>query len=444
MGRVNYRDDDTASTSSAVPLQDQAYADDAPPAYTDVLDASESHEHLEGPDSTKRQKSVGGRAPRRIIEDDEEQPGLDQPPRDETSFLKGVKWTESKHENAKGSTTTYISKTLSSDPALCQAFIELEAQEPIRPVVRLIGTHVETRRRNKKDETKRVTDFDISVPLGRLFAREWARTKIVENSQKAYRGGIRKQVDPRTKAHPEAAATAPSLQEWCHRFCASSASAKSFKISRNVTELQRHIVTSKLTEAIRGTNYKGHIAVTYPVYNRATIIMSDHWINRYRYNTFIWWACVILQLWIFTWPLLWLMTKRWEVFSVDWPCRIYQQPDRSWPCSHEFHAQEWTHEGRPTENSMVRIARVTETEWVMQWRLAVQLAAESKKHGALTNVDRRIAQEVEERSRQRAADRTVVMHDSGILAAATGLLSGVQGFMAHSQSASGWGGDCRC
>ncbi|KAL8804630.1 MAG: hypothetical protein Q9182_002438 [Xanthomendoza sp. 2 TL-2023] len=430
MGRVKeprrptgYRDDDAASTSSAVPLQEQAYPDEAPPAYTD------------------RPKSVGGTAPRRITEDDEDQLRLDGTTQERARILESVKWTSSTDENAKGSTTTYISKTLSSDPAACQAFIETEAQVAARPAVRLTGTHTETRRRDKKDETTRVTDFDIAVPLGGLLAAAWARTKIVENSQKAYRGGIFKRVDPRMKAHAEAAATVPSLQEWCHRFCASSASAKSFRISRTVTELEHGTLTSLLTEAIRGTNYRGHIAVTYPVCNRATIIMSDHWINRYRHNIYIWWACVILQLWIITWPLLFLMTKRWEVFSVEWPCRIYQQADGSWPWSDEFFPENHTHEGIPSPCSNIRIAQMEETEWVRQWRSAVQLAAESKKRGTLTDADQQIAQEVEGRSRQRPVDRTIVIQGSGILEAASGLLGGVQGFMSQSQMANGWGGD---
>lgn len=143
-------------------------------------------------------------------------------------MLQDVQWTFSTNQDAKGSTDIYISKTLSSDPTICQAFIECQAQVHIQPAVRLIGTHTETKRRDKKDETTRVTDFDITVPLDSLFTPAWARTKIVENYEKAYRGGIRKQLDLRVKAHHEAAATAPSLQEWCHRFCASSASAKSY------------------------------------------------------------------------------------------------------------------------------------------------------------------------------------------------------------------------
>ncbi|KAL8913951.1 MAG: hypothetical protein Q9171_001336 [Xanthocarpia ochracea] len=232
MGRVKEsrqpsgdRDDDAASTSSAVPLQDQYYANEIPPAYTDDPEPVKPHDHGDH-DTDMQHKSVGGKAPRRLIEDGNPEDELD-PFRQRQELLEGLQSKISENEDAKGSTTTYISETLSSDPAVCQAFIETRIHVPIRPFVRLVGTHTETRRRDKKDETTRVTDFDVSVSLEALLVRDWTKTRIVENSQKAYRGGIRKQLDPRVKAHPEAAATKPSLQEWCHRFCASSASAKS-------------------------------------------------------------------------------------------------------------------------------------------------------------------------------------------------------------------------
>ncbi|KAL8946192.1 MAG: hypothetical protein Q9222_007383 [Ikaeria aurantiellina] len=326
---TRYRDDDVASTSSAVLLQEQRISqEDAPPAYTDDPNEAQDHGFAESAEGREAHQ-----APESVSKD----------------------FTIKTCEDAKGSTTTYISRSLTSDPAACQSFIEGQILIPPRPMVRMIGSHIETRIRDKKEEKTRVTDFDIRVAFGRLLAHEWARSKIVDNAQKTYRGGIFKQVDPRAKAHSEAASMAPSLKEWCHRFCASSAGAKSFTVSRKVTDFEYYTVTNRLTEALRGTNYRGHINITYPVYDRSTIITSDHWMNR----------------------------------------------------------------------------------------LAIQLAAESKKQGILTNADRRIAREIEERSKQRGPDRSGTVDDGGILAAATtSLLSGVQGFMMHSQNLRGWGGDC--
>lgn len=216
----------------------------------------------------------------------------------------------------------------------------------------------------------------------------------------------------------------------------------SFTISRRVTMVEYGTLTRQLTEALRTTNYRGDISITYPVRSRATVIMSDHWLNRYRHNKYIWWTCVLLQLWIFTWPLLWVMTKRWEVFFVNWPSRIYRNTDGTWPTAHDEDT-EWVHEGHPTDSGNVRVANMTERDLVEYWRLAIQMAAESRKRGTLTDADRRITQAIEERaSQRRGGDNFAVGNSNAFLASATGLLSGVQEVMTRSQTLRGWGGDC--
>lgn len=216
----------------------------------------------------------------------------------------------------------------------------------------------------------------------------------------------------------------------------------SFAISRNVTGIDHDVLTQRMKDVIRGINYRGHISITYPVKKRATVFMSDHWINRYRHNKFIWWACVILQLWIFTWPLLWFMTKRWEVFSVEWPCEIYESSDRMWHISYKTVPHQAL-EGQTPNEENVRPTHMSELYWVKQWRLAVQIAAESKKRGDLTDADRARADAIEERSRwQRQTDGTITIQDNGFLAAASGLLGGVQDIRGNSQTLRGWGGDC--
>ncbi|KAL8900648.1 MAG: hypothetical protein Q9207_005594 [Kuettlingeria erythrocarpa] len=399
-----YGDDDAASTSSAVPLQEQTFADDeAPPAYTDDPDAA--------------------KGPRRIYAD-QEVPLID-PSEDGSIFSLVPKVVE----DSKGSIITYISKAASSDPSKCQSLIEHEVRRSPLPMVRMVGSHVETRQRDKKEERQRVTDFDISAPLQGLLTIPWSRTMLAENVHKTYRGGILKQVDARVKGHAEDAYPAPSLKEWCHRFCASNSSAKSrrFTITRKVTGINYQLITQEVTEVIRGTNYRGHLSITYPVCSRATVIMSDHWINRYRHNTFIWWACVLLQLWIFTWPLLWVMTKRWEVFSVKWPCIIYQQADGTWPNFHQTDP-DWVVEGRSMDDRNVRAANLSECNWVEQWKLAIQLTAESRKRGTLTVADRRVAQAIEDRTKQ-SQDNHVEARQNEFVASATGLLSGIQSVM---------------
>lgn len=73
-----------------------------------------------------------------------------------------------------------------------------------------------------------------------------------------------------------------------------------------------------LASHIRSLNYRGSTTFWFTKGHSSVTIYSPHWINRLRTNKFSWWICVILQLWIITWPLIWLMEKRYEVAQTRW------------------------------------------------------------------------------------------------------------------------------
>lgn len=198
---------------------------------------------------------------------------------------------------------------------------------------------------------------------------------------------------------------------------------------------------------LRSTNYRGKISVTFPLEQRATVVMSDHPLNRYRTNPYIWWACVILPLWIITWPVLWLMTKRWQVVSVEWPCRIFQRPDGGWPNSDE-EVPELVHEGigvaaHGTRGAgQARIAVMSEADWVDLWRAAIIRAAESQTHGTLCASDREMTRAIEQRNAERdyeASQQTRIVLMGSLPNAAMGLLRGASDSWRNSQLARGWG-----
>lgn len=208
-------------------------------------------------------------------------------------------------------------------------------------------------------------------------------------------------------------------------------------------------MTGALTGVLRSTNYRGRVSITFPLEDRATIVMSDHPINRYRTNKLIWWICVISQLWIITWPLLWLMTKHWEVLNVYWPCRIFEDDARGWPNSDEEHA-EVIHEGiRPEDWDVrrerdVRLAIMSEMAWLEDWRRAIMRAAEDRRRGMLHIVDKNAAQAAEQRNIERAWEtqqRLITSSQSGIIGAAAGLMRGASDVLRDSRLAQGWGGD---
>ena len=230
MGRADspplvYQDDAyAASASSAISLQDHNYGfeDEGPPAYSDLPETGQGNNdavdlpqfhpcHPNDPELSSVYDHVS-----------------------RSRVVKGY----------KGSTTTLLSQTLTSDPKELQRLLRSETSYRPDPLVRMVGTHTETRYREKKEEKVQVTDFDITLSMQDLLSPVWRRSRVAENAQKTYRGGVIKGTDPRIKAHPEATHLVPSLEEWCHRFCASSAGVKSCVPASNGLRMTLNLVTA--------------------------------------------------------------------------------------------------------------------------------------------------------------------------------------------------------
>lgn len=131
--------------------------------------------------------------------------------------------------SARGSTRVTLSSTVASDPKLLQSFVKSEARRMPNPMVRLIGTHTEKRPRERGNNETTVRDFDIRISMADLLAPAWRKTRLAENRDKVYRGGRLKST-ARTYSTTDGLTrdSTPSLQEWCHLFCASSARLKSY------------------------------------------------------------------------------------------------------------------------------------------------------------------------------------------------------------------------
>jgi len=69
---------------------------------------------------------------------------------------------------------------------------------------------------------------------------------------------------------------------------------------------------------IRSLDYRGTTSICLKNVPSSITIYSSHWINKLRANKFVWWICVLLQLWIINWPTIWLMEKRYEVVRSHW------------------------------------------------------------------------------------------------------------------------------
>jgi len=197
---------------------------------------------------------------------------------------------------------------------------------PVKPMLNIHGWHNETRRKDNKTESERVTDFDIHFNLQKFMnlkpAAPWWTTHIVENGTSAYRGGFRKsKARSATKVIDVESAVSdvatPSLQAWCDEFCKSKATLRVFRIARTFTGFDLNVVREQIEQIIRNTHYHGHIEISLTLIDRNVDIYSPHWINRARIS-WVRWIFYFTFLWLLTWPLLFFFTKWWCVYTVEW------------------------------------------------------------------------------------------------------------------------------
>ncbi|KAF3397132.1 hypothetical protein DPV78_007286 [Talaromyces pinophilus] len=240
---------------------------------------------------------------------------------------------------------------------------------PPRPQIIINGSHTEssTNHKDNKKQSNTVTDFDFRLDLAETLLTGWenlpatapreilpqstwynASVSIDHDERKTYRG-------TRTKTlvwkGPKAGRNAPAsaidrdalyrdeeeglppvdaeqerliqgdksgLLEWCQRYCDDPSPVKSFTLTRHVHNFKAGSMADYLKSQIRETNYRGRITAEMEIVNGKVTIYSPHWVNKLRNNWMVFWACIILQLWIITWPIIWLLEKKYAVVYSCW------------------------------------------------------------------------------------------------------------------------------
>ncbi|KAF2086726.1 hypothetical protein K490DRAFT_16604, partial [Saccharata proteae CBS 121410] len=298
---------------------------------------------------------------------------------------------------------------------------------PPRPVIQIRGHHTETVRRDNKTEKNNVTDFDIMLNLQAYLGpphSSWRTVSLVTPSANAYRGRFRKSRAPGYKQDVEVgdddAAAALSLGEWCQQFCAAPARLKVFRLSRSVSGIDEQALRSRIETLIRGTHYRGHVDIFFPLEDRAVDIYSNHAVNRWRNTSWIRWLFYLSFLWILAWPLLFFLTKRWAVVEVDWAF------------------------SRPSGDGTAKTyATVSEAEWFEKHRGILRNLVLEGHRGDVSGVDAATPRVARSGARQQQGFRSGNDRVDGMVgflragaAAVSAVRTGFQGDL------EGWGGDC--
>ncbi|OOF91958.1 hypothetical protein ASPCADRAFT_56527 [Aspergillus carbonarius ITEM 5010] len=268
--------------------------------------------------------------------------------------------------DSRESDTVNLAPALSQDATALHTHIASQAEIPPRPYLTVRGSHTETRHdhNRKEDRKETVEDFTFKVDLSGYLIRDehppqqynddydtglqlapdsqdgWHVLTLVRDNdgQQAYRGGRCKSDtwtghERRARSEPvqledgpnhETAGLVrehedgPSLMGWCERYCDDPAPVKSFAFGRSVVGFDSSVLHSALTSHLRSLHYKGDISITTNLANRELVVYSPHWVNQLRNNGFVYWCCIILQLWIITWPVIWFLERRYDVVRSVW------------------------------------------------------------------------------------------------------------------------------
>lgn len=271
----------------------------------------------------------------------------------------------------------FLNAKLDTDPEILEQQVRAWAATPPRPFVNLKGSHREMRsNRDGKRESKEITDFDIRVELTPYFcpdgglSRANCELRTADNAELTKRGGFL-----RTRAAGAARGEAgvgrielgavekPSLAQWCHMYCASHAGWKVFQVKRCLGGFDEARVREHLEGMVRRLNYKGRLRITFPIHDETVEVWSDCRTNQWRLTKWIFILFCASMLWVLTWPILFLWTKRFETVSAVWN---YSALDG---------------EGRR------RYTTISEDQWYNLWGRALSKAVLTKRQGTLDQQD---------------------------------------------------------
>lgn len=155
----------------------------------------------------------------------------------------------------------------------------------------------------------------------------------------------------------------PSLAQWCHMYCASHAGLKVFQVMRRVEGFDEERVRGHLEGMVRRTNYRGRLAITFPVQEEKVEVWSDCRTNQWRLTQWIFMLFCVSMLWVLTWPCLFFRTKRFETVSAVWNYSVVDG------------------EGRR------RYTTISEDQWYNLWGRAISKAVLTKRQGTLDQQD---------------------------------------------------------
>ncbi|KAA8909942.1 hypothetical protein FN846DRAFT_775740 [Sphaerosporella brunnea] len=233
-------------------------------------------------------------------------------------------YTPRKHLLTNGKVVSHDAH-LNSDVEALYQWLHSESQTPPLPLLQIEGTHRVRRavyeNGKTRTDTNTVTDFYLQFDLS-TFLCEGYEVLTLPPTEKRRRGT--RTAREATQAELEEAL---DVRGWCERYIRSPAQWKAFILRKRLASLDSQMLQTHVEAMIRSTNYRGHTRIRFPLENRSVVLSPDNWVCRIRYGWYRW-IFYLSFLWLITWPVLWLFTKKWDVVEAVYQCR--PNAERDW------------------------------------------------------------------------------------------------------------------
>ncbi|KAG8626969.1 hypothetical protein KVT40_005914 [Elsinoe batatas] len=306
-----------------------------------------------------------------------------------------------------------------------ELMIKEQSRFPPHLSVTIRGTHERSYRDGKSDRHETVTDFNFHIDVTLLLSRRIGagdpfldgRIRVIDEGRRGYRGGRLRGYEPHVawEEDREGESTRAALREWCERYVADGAGWKSFGFKRWVEGFDKVRVRQLVESAVRGTGYMGPVHVDFSERQNEVIVFSPGRINALRTMVWVRWLFYLTFLWIVSWPVLFFLTKRYEV--VD---GVYQY--------------------RAGGTRYGSVAVQDEGDWFAQWERSIQRAAWGRVRG---EIDWRYRQDTEDAFARGSQGQTAAPVSTGnsVVDGMVNVLGMGADFVGQMDRRMGWGRD---
>ena len=197
--------------------------------------------------------------------------------------------------------------------------LEEQAQYPPIFTARLRGTHSETVYRQNRQKKTTVTDFDVRLDMTHLLVPsantpEDLKIQGLRHAPAGTNVYCGHRIESIVPGDVE-----PGVGAVIEAYTSSSFPVRSFTLRRQILYHDSAALQHLLSSLVGSTNYRGHLEVTFPITSNRVTVYSPCWQNELRDKTWLRWIFYLTFLWIFAWPYLWFVTRRWEVLISQFP-----------------------------------------------------------------------------------------------------------------------------